>query len=70
MKISPISLCLTAVFFLPVAHGAEFLRESVAQDYEENLAEMFLHFHRNPELSNLESKTAKRLAAEIRVFGE
>jgi hippurate hydrolase len=30
---------------------------------------MFLHFHRNPELSNLESKTAARLASEIRAFG-
>jgi hypothetical protein len=63
------SLILTSVFFFPVAQAAEYLHESVAKDYEENLQEMFLHFHRNPELSNLESKTAERLAKEIRAFG-
>ena len=39
------------------------------QDYDQNLRELFLHFHRNPELSNLEFETAKRLAAEIRALG-
>jgi hippurate hydrolase len=69
MKNSITSLFAAFVLCIPSAHAAEYLRESVASDYEENLEEMFLHFHRNPELSNLESKTAKRLAEEIRVFG-
>lgn len=69
MKISPIGLIVAIVLSIPGAHAAEYLRESVARDYQENLEEMFLHFHRNPELSNLESETAKRLASEIRVLG-
>jgi len=69
MKIISIGLLVLAVFFIPTANAAEFLRETVAKDYDENLEQMFLHFHRNPELSNLESETAKRLAAEIRKFG-
>ena len=60
---------IIATFFLANAQAAEYLRESIAQDYDENLEEMYLHFHRNPELSNLESETAKRLASEIRAFG-
>lgn len=69
MRKFPISLMIAIVFSLSTAQAAEYLRESVARDYDENLAEMFLHFHRNPELSNLESETAKRLASEIRAFG-
>jgi hippurate hydrolase len=49
--------------------ATEYLRESIARDYAENLEELYLHFHRNPELSNLEFETAKRLAEEIRAFG-
>jgi len=60
---------IIATFFITNTQAAEYLRESIAQDYDENLAEMYLHFHRNPELSNLESETAKRLAGEIRAFG-
>lgn len=69
MKISPIGLIVAIVLSTPGVHAAEYLRESVARDYQENLEEMFLHFHRNPELSNLETETAKRLASEIRVLG-
>ena len=58
------ALCLIIVtFFFSNAQAVEFLRESIATDYDENLQEMYLHFHRNPELSNLESETAKRLAS-------
>lgn len=63
------SLIITLVFCLPAAQAAEYLRESIAKDYDENLEEMYQHFHRNPELSNLESATAKRLAEEIRALG-
>ena len=69
MRIFSISLIMTFIFFSATANAAEYLRESVAKDYDENLREMFLHFHRNPELSNLESETAKRLAAEISALG-
>ncbi len=45
------------------------LRAAIASDYAENLEPLFVHFHENPELSNLEFETAKRLAAEIRALG-
>ena len=51
------------------AGSAETLREAVAKDYRENLAELFLHFHQNPELSFREFETSKRLAKEIRALG-
>ena len=66
MKILSIGLVAGFVLSITSTQAAEYLRESVAQDYEQNLDEMFRHFHRNPELSNLESKTAERLATEIR----
>lgn len=45
------------------------LHDAIASDYEENLGDLFVHFHKNPELSNFEFETAKRLAAEIRALG-
>lgn len=41
----------------------------IAQDYDQHLAALWDHFHRNPELSLMEVKTAKRLAKEIRAHG-
>ena len=38
------------------------LREAVAQDYRDNLAALFDHFHRNPELSGRE-------VADLRAHG-
>ena len=67
-KIS-IALIIALALLFQSAQAAEYLRESIASDYDENLEEMYLHFHRNPELSNLESETAKRLASEIRALG-
>jgi hippurate hydrolase len=69
VRIIPISLLLISIVLSPTANATEFLRESIARDYDENLEELYLHFHRNPELSNLEFETSKRLAAEIRAFG-
>ena len=69
MKTLSVSLLMVTSLIFSSAQAAEYLRESVAKDYDDNLKEMFLHFHRNPELSNLESETAKRMASEIRAFG-
>lgn len=69
MKTFSISLIIAFSLIFQTSQAAEYLRESVAKDYDENLEEMYLHFHRNPELSNLESETAKRLATEIRALG-
>jgi len=51
------------------AWAEDQLRADVAADYEAKLAPLFQWFHRNPELSHLEFKTAERLAAEIRALG-
>jgi len=45
------------------------LRAEIAADYKANLAPLFDYFHRNPELSHREFKTAERLAREIRALG-
>ena len=45
------------------------LGASVAQDYEQHLAGLFDHFHRNPELSTVEHETARRMALELSLAG-
>ncbi len=52
-----------------VSVAAESLREAIAEDYGKNLAALFEHLHRNPELSFREVETAKRLAGELRALG-
>lgn len=53
---------------LPFAAAAN-TAEMIAQDYDAHLADLWDHFHRNPELSLMEHKTAKRLAKELRAAG-
>jgi hippurate hydrolase len=48
---------------------ADDLAASVKQDYDAYLADLWDHFHRNPELSLVEFETAKRMAAELRAAG-
>lgn len=55
------------VFSLPVA--ATELQDSVKKDYDEYLADLWDHFHRNPELSTVEFRTAERMAKELRAAG-
>jgi len=45
------------------------LRAAVEADYEANLGALFDHFHRNPELSGMEVRTAARMAQELRALG-
>ena len=45
------------------------LREAIDADYESHLWPLFDHWHRNPELSLMETKTAARLAKELRDAG-
>ena len=44
---------------------AATLSEDIARDYDAHLGDLFDYFHRNPELSMMEHKTAERLASEI-----
>jgi len=61
-------LCLLAVILGMPAYAAE-LGDAVQQDYDEHLAELFDHFHRNPELSTVEHETARRMAMELSLAG-
>ena len=45
------------------------IAKAVEADYADHLGALFRHFHENPELSFLETNTAKRMAAELRATG-
>lgn len=47
----------------------EDLQEAIAKDYKSSLEALFVHFHKNPELSFREFETAKRIAKELRALG-
>ncbi len=53
----------------PAASADDGLAEAVREDYREHLEPLFVHFHRNPELSFRESATAARLSEELRAAG-
>jgi hippurate hydrolase len=65
--------CLTALFgallIVASAASASELNESIKQDYDQHLGDLWDHFHRNPELSLVEFKTAERMAGELRSAG-
>jgi amidohydrolase len=69
MKAVSLALLTSALAIVPSVFAADNLRESIAADYDNNLEELFVHFHQNPELSNFEFETAKRMAAEISALG-
>jgi len=48
---------------------ASELSDAVGKDYDEYLAPLFDHFHRNPELSTIEVETASRMARELKAAG-
>jgi len=63
-------ICLIGLVLLvgsPVL--ASELEDSIKTDYDEHLAALWDHFHRNPELSQAEFKTAARIAEELRAAG-
>jgi len=59
---------LAAILVSFSAFGSE-LGDSVKKDYDEYLAGLFDHFHRNPELSTVENETARRMALELSLAG-
>ncbi|MGB0449259.1 MAG: amidohydrolase [Porticoccaceae bacterium] len=72
MQLSQLILALSFTFgsFLSYADLNENdLATSIQQDYDQRLGALFTHFHRNPELSFIEFKTAKKLASELRSSG-
>jgi len=64
------SALFASAMLLAVAptHASE-LSDAIAEDYQTYLAPLWSHFHRNPELSLMEHKTAKRLSQEMRAVG-
>lgn len=63
-------LALSAAMFLAgPAFADPGLSQDVARDYKASLEGLFLHFHQNPELSFKESKTAARMAKELKALG-
>ncbi|MGO4891344.1 amidohydrolase [Flavobacterium sp. W21_SRS_FM6] len=69
MKTLSSFILLSSVLFSPVTVMASSLSEAINADYQQHLAPLWDHFHRNPELSLMETKTAKRLASELRAIG-
>ncbi|WP_182870218.1 amidohydrolase [Stieleria mannarensis] len=68
MKPTCLIILLLAIPFTPPILAQE-LSQAVNDDYESHLADLFDHFHRNPELSLVEYKTAARMAREMRAVG-
>lgn len=68
MKYPALSAALILALSLKTVSG-QSLRESIDRDYQENLKDLFIHFHQNPELSFREFETAKRMAQEFRILG-
>jgi len=60
---------LVLLFSINTTINANELNADIQQDYEQHLAGLFDYFHRNPELSLVEFKTAKRMAEELRSVG-
>ena len=65
--IKPLTFIALSLLVLPAfANG---LNQAIEKDYDGHLEELFDFFHRNPELSTIEFKTAKRMADELRAAG-
>lgn len=62
------ALLTTSVIASPQAISSD-ISSKIDKDYQQHLGKLWDHFHRNPELSLMETKTAKRLAKEIRAAG-
>jgi hippurate hydrolase len=63
-------LCLIGLALLAGSPAlASELEDSIKTDYDEHLAALWDHFHRNPELSQAEFETAARIAKELTAAG-
>ncbi len=52
-----------------MAVAADELKDAIKSDYKNRLADLFIDFHQNPELSLAEFKTAAKLAKQLRSHG-
>ncbi len=60
--------CLVATLFTIPALAGD-ISDAVKKDYDVYLAGLFDHFHRTPELSTIETETARRMAMELSLAG-
>jgi len=65
----PILALLSAALLFSSSVFASELADNIQKDYDDYLADLWDHFHRNPELSTVEFKTAERMAKELRAAG-
>jgi amidohydrolase len=63
------ALAIAACLLVVNPAQAASLSSQVKRDYAQHLGDLFEYFHRNPELSLMETETAARLAAELREAG-
>jgi hippurate hydrolase len=66
MRLVPIALA-AALAAAPAA--AQDLSSAVKADYDKRLGALFVDFHKNPELSYVEKRTARIMAKELRAAG-
>ncbi|MDG5750065.1 amidohydrolase [Qipengyuania sp. XHP0211] len=69
MRNLTLAAALAAFAATPALADSAEVADAVAADYDSHLEDLFVHFHQNPELSFLETDTAKRMAAELRAAG-
>ena len=67
MRLKPLFLA-TALVSAPAMAASDF-SAAVAKDYDDRLEALFVDFHKNPELSFVENRTAKIMADELRAAG-
>jgi amidohydrolase len=60
------ALALAALLATSPAFAQDALNASIKADYDRSLGKLWDYFHRNPELSYVETKTAARMALELR----
>ena len=60
---------MSFVLASPLVVASGELTDRVEQLYEEQLGDLLLWFHQNPELSMMEFETSKRLASELEALG-
>jgi hippurate hydrolase len=63
------ALLLAAAFAASPAFAQSPLSQAVKADYDKSLGALFVDFHRNPELSYVEKRTAKIMAQQLRAAG-
>ena len=68
-KLRACAASLIALGTAGMASADSELSAAIDKDYKENLGPLFQYFHQHPELSFLETETAKRLASELRALG-